>query len=144
MNSKRNFVKNAENFFPRVNDTPYKRILAIGDIHGYFEKLISMWKKVAVTPEDLVIFLGDYIDRGEKSAEVLRWLMEKARQKNIIILRGNHEQMLFDTAHAVTDSAEDKEIRMIWSINGGQATLASIKKENLNFQEILKFIKKSR
>ena len=67
-----NFINNAEEIIPPVNDTPYKRILAVGDIHGKFNALKSLWKKLHVTDDDLVIFLGDYVDRGEGIANVLK------------------------------------------------------------------------
>ena len=72
----------------------YKRILAVGDIHGCFEKLISLWKKISVTPEDLVIFLGDYVDRGRENVKVLKWIMTESKKKNVVALCGNHEDML--------------------------------------------------
>ena len=52
----------------------YKRILAVGDIHGMYDKLIALMKKVKFDPEDdLLIFLGDYIDRGRSRWKV--WTM---------------------------------------------------------------------
>ena len=84
------FINNAEEIIPPVNDSPYKRILAIGDVHAAFDKLTSLWKKLSVTEEDLVIFLGDYLyGMGEKNIETLQWLIEHKKQKNIIFLRGN-------------------------------------------------------
>ena len=43
----------------------YRRILAVGDIHGMYKKLIALMDMVRFNPaEDLLVFLGDYIDRG--------------------------------------------------------------------------------
>ena len=43
----------------------YKRILAIGDIHGEWDKFLSVYDKIAFNPpEDLLVFVGDYVDRG--------------------------------------------------------------------------------
>jgi len=45
----------------------YKRNLAIGDIHGEFKKLKALLKKVKFNPqEELLVYLGDYIDRGSE------------------------------------------------------------------------------
>lgn len=48
----------------------YSRVLAIGDIHGMYEKLITLLVKIQFNPEEeLLVFLGDYIDRGPDSAQ---------------------------------------------------------------------------
>lgn len=106
----RNFLSNAEDLIPPVNDTPYKRILAIGDVHGCFNNLISLWEKIAVTPDDLVIFLGDYVEDGDQNVNVLRWLMEKTKSKNIIALRGNVDDLFleaFDAPNIINDRWSD-------------------------------------
>ena len=90
MTEKKFFINNAEEIIPPVNDSPYKRILAIGDVHATFDKLKSLWKKLSVTDDDLVIFLGDYLyGQGDKNIETLKWLIEHKTRKNIIFLRGN-------------------------------------------------------
>ena len=48
-----------------------KRLLAIGDIHGHLEKLSRLLEVVAPTDQDQMVFLGDYIDRGPQSREVI-------------------------------------------------------------------------
>ena len=77
----KNFLENAQDLIPPVNDTQYKRILAIGDVHACFDKLISLWKKISVTADDLVIFLGDYVEGGDQNLNVLRWLMEQNKNE---------------------------------------------------------------
>ena len=74
----------------------YKRILAVGDIHGMYDKLIALMDKVQFNPdEDLLIFLGDYIDRGQQSLECLDYVMNLQKQypERVICLKGNHEAM---------------------------------------------------
>lgn len=117
---RKNFLNNAQDLVPPKNDTPYKRILAVGDIHGNFDVLMSLWKKISVTADDLVIFLGDYIDRGNQSAEVIQWIMQKSKEKNFIFLCGNHEQMMVGT---FTKRYEPE----FWLSNGGNSTLRSLK-----------------
>ena len=90
MKNRKSFINNAEEIIPPKNDSPYKRILAVGDTHAAFDKLMSLWKKLVVTEDDLVIFLGDYLyGMGDKNIETLQWLIEHKKQKNIIFLRGN-------------------------------------------------------
>lgn len=93
----KNFVDWANELIPKKNDTSYERILAVGDIHGRFDKLISLWEKISVTDNDLVIFLGDYVEGGNQNLKVLRWLMEQNLKENIIILRGNMDDMFLDS-----------------------------------------------
>ena len=121
MSDEKFFLDGVEGIIPKVNDTPYKRILAIGDVHGQFAKLQSLLKKVSITEDDLVIALGDYIDRGDGVADVLKWVMENKDKSNYIFLRGNHEQMMLD---AVKTNGAD---RITWIINGGKATIMALR-----------------
>ena len=75
------------------------RLLAVGDIHGYLDKLRQLLEdQVQPTTDDRVVFLGDYIDRGPDSKGVVSYLINFAQQfPKSIFLRGNHEQMLLDT-----------------------------------------------
>ena len=58
----------------------YKRILAVGDIHGMYDKLTTLMAQVRFDPtEDLLIFLGDYIDRGKDSVKTVDTLLELKR-----------------------------------------------------------------
>mgnify|MGYP000825158492 CR=1 FL=1 len=47
------------------------RLIGISDIHGEYEKLCSVLNKIDPKKEDTIIFMGDYIDRGSKSKEVV-------------------------------------------------------------------------
>lgn len=77
------------------------RIFAVGDIHGCAaetERLLRyLLETLAPTPQDLFLFIGDYIDRGDASAQVIEMLVQfKARFPQSVFLRGNHEDMLLD------------------------------------------------
>lgn len=75
----------------------YKRILAVGDIHGHYNKLKDMWQKLKFNKDnDFLIFLGDYIDRGPDNIAVIKFVMELNKLENVICLRGNHEEMFID------------------------------------------------
>lgn len=101
----------------------FKREIAIGDVHGMFEMLYDLVEnKIKFNPkEDLLIFLGDYIDRGHKSKHVINYLSELHEKypKNIILLEGNHEDMAYLTLMG-HDAAHD-----VWMNNGGVQTLAA-------------------
>ena len=99
----------------------YRRILAVGDIHGHFSKLLSVYRKVRFdASKDLLIFLGDYIDRGPQVRECLAFLMELAEQKTVVLLRGNHEQMMLDHFRKGEGGG-------IWMPNGGKQTEAALR-----------------
>lgn len=131
MSDEKFFLDGAADIIPKVNDSPYKRILAIGDVHGKFAKLRSLLKKVSITDDDLVIALGDYIDRGDGVADVLKWVNDNKDKSNYIFLRGNHEQMMLD---AVKTNGSD---RITWIINGGKATIFALRE--LNSKKIIPF-----
>lgn len=90
----------------------------IGDIHGCLTALETLLHLIDPTPEDTIITLGDYIDRGPDSKGVIDLLIEFSKTRNLITLKGNHEQML---EHASLDTLS----LMNWATNGGIETLDS-------------------
>ena len=69
----------------------YRRIF-IGDIHGHYDGLMLLLNAIAPQSDDQVYFLGDLINRGSKSAQVVEFV----RQNQYNCVLGNHEQMLLD------------------------------------------------
>lgn len=96
-----------------------ERIFAIGDIHGCHDQLLDLLDRIPIDwTGDQLVFMGDYIDRGPKSFEVVDHLIGlQAQHPRIVFLKGNHEQMLMDYL-----SGKD---RMTYLYNGGQQTLES-------------------
>lgn len=74
------------------------KIYALTDIHGYFDILKETMKKVDLSDDNKLIFLGDYIDGGPHSRQTLEYLynLQKQFPENVIVLRGNHEDMFVD------------------------------------------------
>jgi len=72
-----------------------ERIFVIGDIHGCLDKLELLWERIDPRPGlDQLIFLSDYIDRGDDSSGVLDYLLElKAIYIDTVFLMGNHETL---------------------------------------------------
>jgi serine/threonine protein phosphatase 1 len=101
------------------------RVYAVGDLHGRFDLLEALYSKLrddlaAAPPERSVeIFIGDYVDRGPRSREVVAWLAasEPACDERICLM-GNHEDLLIG---ALADTAGMEP----WLMNGGVETLLS-------------------
>ncbi|MBR5914276.1 MAG: metallophosphoesterase [Selenomonadaceae bacterium] len=99
----------------------YERILALGDIHGRFDRLSSVFNKLNFdTEKDFLILLGDYIDRGNENLHCLQWAMQISKLPNIVALRGNHEQMML--YYYLMGTYEST----IWLPNGGNRTKAEM------------------
>jgi serine/threonine protein phosphatase 1 len=96
-----------------------EHIFAIGDIHGCYDQLLDLLDRIPIDWScDRLVFMGDYIDRGPKSFEVVDYLVGlQDRHPRIVFLKGNHEQMLADYL-----SGKD---RMTYLYNGGRQTLDS-------------------
>ncbi len=99
---------------------------AIGDIHGCFAELrllLDICAKNARNVEHDVVLLGDYVDRGPASDEVIAFLKHEQMVGSLPLrcLQGNHDQML---CAAANPSRTDVDL-MRWWKNGGDATLAA-------------------
>ena len=99
------------------------RHLAIGDIHGCLTALTTLANAVPFQPDDIIITLGDYVDRGPDSRAVIDWLLDygRKRESKLVALRGNHELMMSRAKNG--GAAYDT-----WTWRGGFATLASYAK----------------
>lgn len=94
------------------------KLLAIGDLHGASTALNTLLEFVKIRPDDTVITVGDYIDRGPDSRGVLERLCELQHSTNLIPLRGNHEIAMLAAFHS-RQGLED------WLSIGGDTTLRS-------------------
>ncbi len=101
---------------------PEGTFYAVGDIHGRLDLLDRLIERIDTEePGAQLIFVGDYIDRGEQSREVLERLMQLAaeRRPTPVFLSGNHEDMCLKFL-------DDPEKRApSWFRNGGLQTVAS-------------------
>lgn len=65
----------------------------VADIHGYYSHFMKLLDKIELSSTDRLYIIGDIIDRGPDTKRLLRWLITEDH-KNIIMLKGNHEDML--------------------------------------------------
>ena len=99
---------------------PAGKIFAIGDIHGCLDKLKTLLGMIQINwDRDLMVFLGDYVDRGPNSRGVIELLLDlkKKHPGQLIFLKGNHEWMFM---HFLKGEDHD-----FFLLNGGQKTLES-------------------
>ena len=94
------------------------RTLAIGDVHGCSAALATLLAAVEPTPDDLVVTVGDYVDRGPDSAGVIAQLIALSARCHLIPVRGNHDQLMLD-------ARRDRRELELWLRLGGDATVAS-------------------
>lgn len=113
------------------------RTLVIGDIHGGFRALRQVLERAKVTPEDTLIFLGDYVDGWSQSPEVIDLLIALQQTHTVICIRGNHDELFVDWLESSKDN-------LLWYKHGGEATVtayekvsATKKKEHVAFLQSL-------
>ena len=94
------------------------RYIAITDIHGELDKLNSVLSKIETRPDDIFVFMGDYIDRGGKSKEVVDRVIRQSETNKCIYLIGSHEYAML---HAKTD----KYYQELYENYGGLETTRS-------------------
>ncbi|MCO5947045.1 metallophosphoesterase [Mucilaginibacter flavidus] len=66
-----------------------ERTFVIGDIHGCYDELIELTKKIGLNDEDMLVSVGDIVDRGNKSKDVYEYFIGRPNSKVIV---GNHER----------------------------------------------------
>ncbi len=94
------------------------RTIAIGDIHGCLRALNTLLARLDLKPDDVVVMLGDAIDRGPDSRGVIERLMRLAGECQLVPILGNHEQMMLDAIDGQMPEGD-------WLIHGGTETLQS-------------------
>ena len=94
------------------------RTIAIGDIHGCSQALKAILTAIDPVADDIIVTLGDYVNRGPDAKGVLDHLLGLADRCQLIPLMGNHEEMTL----AAREGRSDLEY---WLKFGGDATLKS-------------------
>ena len=105
-------------------------VWAIGDVHGYADTLLALLDSLDLSSRDRVVLLGDLVDRGPRSCEVIRIARENPQ---IFSVLGNHEEMMlnsFDVDNIETMTAQQTN----WFYVGGRATNQSYIDEFTNSQ----------
>jgi serine/threonine protein phosphatase 1 len=95
------------------------RKLVIGDIHGGLRALHQIIERAKVTPQDTLIFLGDYVDGWSDGSKLIDYLISLKKQHKFIFLRGNHDELLLYWLTNQHDKIDNK----MWMHHGGESTV---------------------
>lgn len=104
------------------------RKLVIGDIHSGLKALQQVLKNAAVTPNDHLIFLGDYVDGWSEAVATINYLIDLKTTHNCTFIRGNHDELCADWLKTGNQNAT-------WVLHGGQATMDSYASLDPNTKE---------
>ncbi len=94
------------------------RILAVGDIHGCNTALDTLLGQLQLAADDCVVVLGDIVDRGPGTRQVIERLLELQQYCELRFVKGNHEQMLLGALDGTYPESN-------WLMFGGREVLDS-------------------
>ena len=95
------------------------RLIAISDIHGCLQTFLALLKQIALTKNDHLVIIGDYVDRGPQTKQLIDHILYlKANDYQIDCLMGNHEIMMLN-------AKADERYYDLWLQSGGLQTMDS-------------------
>jgi serine/threonine protein phosphatase 1 len=128
-------MRNASGKLKKPSGAPGKRCYAVGDVHGRLDLLQELLDRIALhdaerPPRDTaIVLLGDLIDRGPKSSEVVEFVRTfRPSRGRLYVLLGNHEELMLRALDG------DLEAFNSWMINGGVATMRSYGVDTTNLE----------
>ena len=80
----------------KIESLKYNRRFVISDVHGCKKTLVKLISKINLQLDDVLFFLGDYIDKGPDSSGVIDYIIFLQNKFNVFTLRGNHEQSIVE------------------------------------------------
>ena len=92
-------------------------ITIVGDLHGQLSDLIRAISVGGLSPSSKYVFLGDYVDRGKESLEVMTFLyaLKIKYSSTIVLLRGNHECAIQSEVGGFLQECILKATKDVWS-----------------------------
>jgi len=114
-----------------------KRTLVIGDVHGGLRALEQVLERAEIQQDDLLIFLGDYVDGWSQAVDTINYLIRLKSTHSCVLLRGNHDELCYNWLSTWKDNP-------LWFQHGGEVTMDSylpvdqvLRKTHLRFFEQL-------
>ncbi len=116
------------------------RYLAIGDIHGCYRAFDKLLAVDQPQPDDIIITLGDYLNKGPNSKAVIERLIQLSQTHQLIALKGNHELQLLQARNHHLDDSEvlgllGIETLISYDLAGSEPSLANIPDSHWRFLE---------
>lgn len=119
-------------------------IYVMSDLHGCYDKYISMINKIGLCSEDMLYMLGDVVDRGPNGIKIL---LDMCERENVVFLRGNHDytamrilRCLFNPVSLFDDNEQVPTIQQ-WALDGGSTTLDQfVKMSSEDKKKVLTFL----
>lgn len=115
-------------------------IVAIGDVHAYYDKMMDLMDKLLRRGIDFnetqFVWLGDYVDGGDDAKKVVEFLMDaKEQYPHWVMLQGNHEDLMIACTNWAPSVCADSihndytGAYYLWFMQGGEDTLKSYTRE---------------
>jgi serine/threonine protein phosphatase 1 len=96
----------------------FNRTFVIGDIHGCRTALETLCNSLELQPDDLVILLGDVVDRGPDSRGAIEYLLDLQGTCQMVLIKGNHEEMMLN-------ALDSRDSFHRWMMVGGREAMDS-------------------
>ncbi|NJK39085.1 MAG: serine/threonine protein phosphatase [Oscillatoriales cyanobacterium RM1_1_9] len=119
---------------PELANATAPRQIVVGDVHGHYDGLMQLLDYLDLGETDEVYFLGDLVDRGPKSAQVVEFVKNSSYR----CILGNHEHMMLS---ALPDQGENPQAWQAWLYSGGYATISSYQDAGIIPREHLQWMK---
>ena len=91
----------------KINARPGQRIIAMSDIHGHLENMQGLLEKLEYDAEDILVIVGDLVDKGPESLRTVRYIMELAANVQVFVSEGNVEEHRLEILCDTTAGSEE-------------------------------------
>lgn len=98
----------------KISAAPGQRIIAISDVHGHLENLTGLLDKIGYGEDDVLVLVGDLIDKGPESLRVVRYLMGLSAKRQVYISEGNVEAHRLEILCDTTEGSQERFCELIY------------------------------
>lgn len=92
----------------KIDARPGQRIIATSDIHGHLENLVGLLGKLRYSADDILVIVGDLIDKGPESLRTVRYIMELSSKGPVFLSEGNVEEHRLELLCDTTVGSEER------------------------------------